>query len=155
VIALLQRVLRAEVSVDGEVVGAIGEGLLVFLAVERADDEDVAGRMLERVLGLRVFADADGRMNRSLSETKGGLLLVPQFTLAADTRKGTRPSFTPCADPDVARLLFDHTLALAAARHQPVASGRFGADMQVSLINDGPVTFNLRVQAGSAYTCFP
>ncbi len=144
-IALLQRVLEASVTVDGEVVGRIGPGLLALAAVERGDDARRAARLAERILAYRVFEDAEGRMNRSLADTGGGLLLVSQFTLAADTRKGARPSFTPAADPDTGRVLFDALLAAARARHRPVATGRFGARMQVALVNDGPVTFWLRV----------
>lgn len=144
-IGLLQRVSEAAVRVDGEVVGEIGPGLLVLLGVERGDDEAKADRLLERLLGYRVFADAEGKMNLSLRDIGGGLLLVPQFTLPADTRKGTRPSFTPAAAPDEGRRLFDYALARARGLHRTVASGRFGADMQVALINDGPVTFWLQV----------
>lgn len=140
-IALIQRVRRAWVEVGDERVGAIGGGLLAFVGVVRGDGEREADRLLERVLGYRVFADDSGRMNLSLTDIGGGLLLVPQFTLAADTRKGTRASFTPAAAPDDGRRLFDHLLALARQRHAEVASGRFGADMQVHLVNDGPVTF--------------
>lgn len=144
-IGLLQRVTHARVTVAGEPVGAIAAGLLVLVGVERGDGEAQAARLLERLLGYRVFADADGRMNRSLADTGGGLLLVPQFTLPADTQKGTRPSFTPAAAPADGERLFRHLLGLAEAEHAPVASGRFGADMQVELVNDGPVTFWLRV----------
>ena len=144
-IALLQRVDEARVLVGAETVGAIGRGLLVFLAVERADSEREAERLIERVVGYRVFADAAGKMNLSVAEADGGLLLVPQFTLAADTDKGLRPSFTPAAPPDLGRRLFEHCVALARARHGRVACGRFGAAMQVALVNDGPVTFRLRV----------
>ncbi len=144
-IGLLQRVREARVTVAGETVGAIGAGLLVLVGVERGDTEAQVQRLLERLLGYRVFDDADGRMNRSLRETGGGLLLVPQFTLAADTRKGTRPSFTPAADPDTGRRLFQYLLERARAAHAPVAAGRFGADMDVALVNHGPVTFWLRV----------
>lgn len=144
-IGLLQRVSEARVSVDGEVVGAIGAGLIVLIGVERGDGEAQADRLLERLLGYRVFADADGKMNLSLRDIGGGLLLVPQFTLPADTRKGTRPSFTPAAAPDEGRRLFDHLVEQARQVHPQVAMGRFGADMQVSLVNDGPVTFWLQV----------
>lgn len=143
-IGLLQRVTHAQVRVGGASVGAIGPGLLVLVGVERGDGEAQAARLLERLLGYRVFPDADGRMNRSLRDTGGGLLLVPQFTLAADTQKGTRPSFTPAAAPGEGERLFRHFVALAEAAHAPVATGRFGADMQVGLVNDGPVTFWLR-----------
>lgn len=143
-IGLLQRVSTARVEVDGAVVGEIDAGLLVLVGVERGDAEAQANRLLERLLGYRIFADADGKMNRSLREIEGGLLLVPQFTLAADTRKGTRPSFTPAASPDEGERLFDYLLAQARRRHAPVVAGRFGAHMQVSLTNDGPVTFWLQ-----------
>ncbi len=140
-IALIQRVSHAEVKVAGDLVGHIGHGLLALIGVERDDGEKQADRLLERLLDYRVFADHDGRMNLSLRDVHGGLLLVPQFTLAADTRKGTRASFTPAAPPALGRLLFDYLLAEAATQHPEVASGCFGADMQVSLTNDGPVTF--------------
>ena len=144
-IALIQRVTHAEVVVAGETVGHVEQGLLAFIGVQRGDGDKQAARLLERLLDYRVFADADGRMNLSLREVNGGLLLVPQFTLAADTHKGTRPSFTPAAPPDTGRALFQQLLELARDAHAPVASGRFGADMQVSLTNDGPVTFWLEV----------
>ncbi|MGD8710535.1 MAG: D-aminoacyl-tRNA deacylase [Ectothiorhodospiraceae bacterium] len=143
-IALLQRVTQAAVRVNGETVGEIGPGLLAFIGVQRGDGDAQVARLLERVLGYRIFEDDSGRMNRSLTDTGGGLLLVPQFTLAADTRKGTRPSFTPAADPARGRQLFE-ALAAAAGRQTPTATGRFGADMKVSLVNDGPVTFWLEV----------
>jgi D-tyrosyl-tRNA(Tyr) deacylase len=147
-IGLLQRVSQARVEVDGRTVGAIGPGLLVLLAVEPGDTRDHACKLVDRLLRYRVFEDDDGRMNLSLLDTGGGLLLVPQFTLAADTGKGLRPSFTGAAPPALGRQLFDH--AVASARGQigeRVATGRFGAHMQVSLTNDGPVTFWLRVPA--------
>lgn len=141
-IALIQRVAWARVEVEGAEVGAIGPGLLTLVGIRPTDDAQAAARLADRVLGYRVFADADGRMNRSLADTGGGLLLVPQFTLAADTRKGTRASFTTAAPPSLAEPLFATLVQAAAARHGgPVASGRFGADMKVSLLNDGPVTF--------------
>lgn len=140
-IGLLQRVSHARVEVEARVVGEIGAGLLVLVGVQREDDEARAHRLLERLLTYRVFPDATGRMNLSLSDTGGGLLLVPQFTLAAATRKGTRASFTSAAAPDDGRRLFAHLVALAQAAHAPLATGVFGADMQVSLTNDGPVTF--------------
>ncbi|MDN5924639.1 MAG: D-aminoacyl-tRNA deacylase [Xanthomonadales bacterium] len=145
-IALIQRVSQAQVSVDGQTIGAIGAGLLALVAVEPDDGERQTRRMLERLLGYRVFADAQGRMNRSLADTGGGLLLVPQFTLAADTAKGMRPSFARAAPPAQARSGFESLLALARDSHAEVAAGRFGAHMQVSLINDGPVTFWLSVR---------
>lgn len=140
-IGLLQRVSAARVEVAGEEVGAIGPGLLVLIGVQQGDDERRAERLVERLLGYRVFPDAAGRMNLSLTDTGGGLLLVPQFTLAADTRKGTRASFTGAAPPAEGKRLFDRVLALARERHPQVAAGRFGADMRVSLVNEGPVTF--------------
>ncbi len=146
-IGLLQRVSEASVRVEGETVGAIGPGLLVLLGVERGDGEAQAARLLERLLGYRVFEDEAGKMNLSLRDTGGGLLLVPQFTLPADTHKGTRPSFTPAAPPDEGRRWYDWMLLNAARGHAgEVAGGRFGADMQVALVNDGPVTFWLRVE---------
>ncbi len=144
-IGLLQRVSSARVEVDGESIGSIARGLMVLVCAERGDAEPHADKLLERLLNYRVFSDADGRMNLSLREVQGGLLLVPQFTLAADTRKGNRPSFTPAAPPDEGRRLFDHMLERARSLHAPVQAGRFGADMQVSLTNDGPVTIWLRV----------
>lgn len=144
-IGLLQRVSEARVTVAGETVGAIGRGILVLVGVERGDTEAQAARLAERLLAYRVFPDASGRMGRSVAEVGGGVLLVPQFTLAADTRKGTRASFTPAADPETGRRLFEALAAAVRARHAgEVATGRFGADMQVALVNDGPVTFWLR-----------
>lgn len=148
-IGLLQRVTEARVAVDGETVGAIERGLLVLIGVERDDTEAQADRLLERLLGYRVFPDAEDKMNLSVSDIGGGLLLVPQFTLPADTRKGMRPSFTPAAAPEQGERLFDYLAAHARARHPTVATGRFGANMQVSLTNDGPATFWLQV-AGAA-----
>jgi len=145
-IGLLQRVSRAEVVVDGESICAIGRGLLVLVGVERGDTEREADRLLERLLGYRVFPDADGKMNRSVTDIAGGMLLVPQFTLAADTTKGMRPGFSTAASPEEGRRLFDYVVAAAQAKHSPVATGRFGADMKVSLTNDGPVTFWLNVR---------
>jgi D-aminoacyl-tRNA deacylase len=147
-IGLLQRVCDASVEVAGETVGSIGTGLLVFVGVERGDDESVADRLLERLLGYRVFADADGKMNRNVRDIGGGLLLVPQFTLAADTDKGMRASFTPAAPPEDGRRLFEYLVLRAHAKHAPVAGGVFGADMQVKLTNNGPVTFLLQVPPG-------
>ncbi|MEQ1439234.1 D-aminoacyl-tRNA deacylase [Fontimonas sp. SYSU GA230001] len=140
-IGLLQRVSRAAVTVGGETVAAIESGLLVLVGVRPDDGTAQAERLLERLLGYRVFADREGRMNLSLRDTGGGLLLVPQFTLAADTAKGTRAGFSTAAPPDQARRLYEHLVARARARWSPVGSGVFGADMQVSLVNDGPVTF--------------
>lgn len=147
-IGLLQRVTEASVRVEGVVVGAIGPGLLVLVGVEKGDTEVQAERLLERLLGYRVFSDDQGRMNRGLSEAGGGLLLVSQFTLAADTNKGTRASFSSAAPPDEARRLFDHLVARARVLHPVVATGEYGAYMQVSLVNDGPVTFRLQVRPG-------
>lgn len=140
-IGLLQRVTRASVAVAGRDIAAIGPGLLILVGVQRDDGEAQAARLLERLLGYRVFPDAEGRMNRSLKDTGGGLLLVPQFTLAADTDSGTRAGFSTAAEPARAKALFEHLLIRARAVHPVVAVGEFGADMQVSLINDGPVTF--------------
>lgn len=144
-IGLLQRVSSARVDIGGEFVGAIGCGLLVLVCAERGDDESSADRLLERLLNYRVFSDALGKMNLSLRDIGGGLLLVPQFTLAADTTSGNRPSFTPAAPPEEGRRLFDYLAVRAGEIHADTVCGRFGADMQVSLTNDGPVTFWLRV----------
>jgi len=151
-IGLLQRVSEARVDVAGKTIGAIGTGLMVLVCAERGDTVTEAERLLERLLGYRVFADAAGKMNLSLRDVAGGLLLVPQFTLAADTGKGTRPGFTPAAPPDVGKRLFEHLLARARRAHSQVAGGEFGAMMKVSLINDGPVTLWLQVhpRSGSA-----
>jgi len=143
--ALLQRVSSAHVDVDGETVGAINQGLLVLVGVQPEDDPAVADKLLKRLLDYRVFNDSQGRMNLSLRDIDGGLLLVSQFTLAADTRKGLRPGFSTAAAPEQAAALFDYLLQRADALHSRVASGRFGADMQVHLVNDGPVTFLLEV----------
>ncbi len=140
-IALIQRVLSAQVDVDDETVGIIGPGLLAFVAVQADDGEVQTRRMLQRLLGYRVFADEAGRMNRSLADTGGQLLLVSQFTLAADTRSGMRPSFTAAAEPAHARRWFDRLLELARDTHTGVETGRFGAHMRIQLVNDGPVTF--------------
>jgi len=148
-IALIQRVTRAEVRVDGAVVAAVSRGLLAFVAVRRDDSETEAGRLLERLLSYRVFPDADGRMNLSVREVDGGLLLVPQFTLAADTKKGTRAGFSSAAEPEEARRLFGVLLEKARAAYPHVSAGVFGAHMQVSLTNDGPVTFWLEAPPGS------
>jgi D-tyrosyl-tRNA(Tyr) deacylase len=145
-IGLLQRVSEASVRVDGSVVGEIGPGLLVLVGIEKGDGEAQADRLLDRLLGYRVFADDAGRMNRSLAETGGGLLLVSQFTLAADTDKGTRASFSSAAPPDEACRLFEYLVSRARAAHAPVATGEYGAHMRVTLVNDGPVTFSLRVK---------
>lgn len=145
-IGLLQRVGEASVKVDGAVVGAIGPGLLVLVGVEKGDGETQADRLLERLLGYRVFSDEQGRMNRSLADAGGGLLLVSQFTLAADTNKGARASFSSAAPPEEARRLFDYLVEKARAAHHDVATGAYGAHMEVALVNDGPVTFWLRVR---------
>jgi len=144
-IALLQRVSEADVRVGQETVGAIGPGLLALVAVEPEDGEREAERLVSKMLALRIFADSRNRMNRSLSDINGGLLLVPQFTLLANTARGNRPSFSGAADPVRGAALFDLLVGLAASRHGAVASGRFGAHMAVRLINDGPVTMSLRV----------
>lgn len=145
-IGLIQRVAEASVRVDGEVVGAIGPGLLALLAVEPGDTEDIGRKLIDRIVAYRVFGDADGRMNLSLGDTGGSLLLVSQFTLAADTRKGLRPSFTSAAPPELGRLLFERAVAYAGTvLPGKVATGRFGAEMKVALVNDGPVTFWLQI----------
>jgi D-tyrosyl-tRNA(Tyr) deacylase len=149
VIALLQRVTSAQVDVGGQIVGAIGPGLLAFVAVQKADDEAHVDRLVERMLTYRMFSDAAGKMNADLGMVGGDLLIVPEFTLAADTRKGTRPSFSPAAPPPHGRRLFDYLVERARRLWPSVAAGRFGADMKVALVNDGPVTFWLEV-AGQA-----
>lgn len=140
-IGLIQRVSRASVGTDGRRLGEIGRGTLALIGVRRGDDRAAADRLLERLLAYRIFADPAGRMNLSLRQVGGGLLLVPQFTLAADTRKGNRAGFSTAAAPDEARALFAYLVARAKDAHSPVAAGEFGAHMQVELINDGPVTF--------------
>jgi D-tyrosyl-tRNA(Tyr) deacylase len=140
-IALIQRVLSARVEVDHEIIGAIGPGLLALVAVQPDDDEAQTRRMLERLVGYRVFADDAGRMNRSLTDTGGGLLLVSQFTLAADTRSGMRPGFASAATPEQGRRWFERLVELARNSRPGVETGRFGAHMEVHLVNDGPVTF--------------
>ncbi len=140
-IALIQRVTQAEVRVGTQVTGAIGHGVLAFIGVQREDTESDADRLLQRLLTYRIFADAAGRMNLDVRTVSGGLLLVSQFTLAADTRSGTRPGFSTAAAPERAAPLFDYLVAQARGAHAQVATGEFGADMQVSLVNDGPVTF--------------
>lgn len=140
-IGLLQRVTSAAVDVEGREIARIGPGLLVLIAVERDDTSAEAERLLERLLNYRVFADAEGRMNLSVTDIAGGLLLVPQFTLAADTKKGLRPGFSTAAPPEQGKRLFEELLGLARRRFPGVQSGQFGAHMQVSLVNDGPVTF--------------
>jgi D-tyrosyl-tRNA(Tyr) deacylase len=149
-IGLLQRVTQAQVAVDGAVIAEIGRGALVLIGVEAGDGAPQADRLLERVLGYRVFPDEEGRMNRSLRDVGGGLLLVPQFTLAADTRTGARPSFSTAAPPETGQMLFEHLAAAAHACYPRVVCGRFGADMKVTLTNDGPVTFWLQVRPGGS-----
>lgn len=140
-IGLLQRVSRASVNVAGQTIAQIDAGLLVLVGVQKTDTQARADRLLQRLLGYRVFADEQDKMNLSLADTDGGLLLVPQFTLAADTRKGARPSFSSAAPPELGQQLFDYLLRQAREQHPVVAAGRFGADMKVELLNDGPVTF--------------
>lgn len=149
-IALIQRVRRADVTVDARVVGSIGTGLLVLVCAERGDTDAIADRLLAKLLGYRVFSDAAGKMNLPVQNIDGagragGVLLVSQFTLAADTSNGLRPSFTPAAPPDEGKRLFEYFVAQARVKHPIVETGEFGADMQVSLVNDGPVTFWLQV----------
>jgi len=141
--ALLQRVSRAKVTVEDKVVGEIGEGLLVFLGVDKNDTQVMAEKLLAKILSYRIFADDAGKMNLGLKETEGGLLIISQFTLSAETHKGLRPGFSSAAEPAKGELLYNHFVALAKASHPKVASGRFGANMQVELINNGPVTFLL------------
>ena len=145
-IALLQRVSAARVEVKQSTVGAIERGVLALIGVERGDDVAAADRLLARMLGYRMFADAQGKMNLSVQDIGGGVLLVPQFTLAADTHKGMRPSFTPAAEPNEGQRLFEYLVEQAHAHHANIQTGRFGADMQVALVNDGPVTFWLQVK---------
>ena len=144
-IALVQRVREASVTVDGKVVGAIGPGLLALVCAEPADGEVQAARLVDKLLKLRIFGDDAGKMNRSVVDVGGGLLLVSQFTLAADVSGGNRPSFSAAAGPEQGRALYERVLALARERHAPVAAGVFGAAMQVALVNDGPVTIPLRI----------
>jgi D-tyrosyl-tRNA(Tyr) deacylase len=145
VIALVQRVSRARVVVDGAAVGEIGAGLLVFVCAEPSDGEPEAAKLVDKLLKLRIFGDAQGKMNLSVVDVDGGLLIVSQFTLAADTRGGNRPSFTAAAAPAQGRALYETVLRLARERHPQVASGVFGAEMAVELVNDGPVTIPLKV----------
>jgi D-tyrosyl-tRNA(Tyr) deacylase len=146
VIALIQRVAEARVVVDGQTLGEIGRGVLALIGVEKGDTDAQAARLVERVIGYRIFADELGKMNCSLTDTGGGLLLVPQFTLVADTHKGMRPSFSSGATPAEGARGFDAFVGMARAKHLQVATGRFGADMKVHLVNDGPVTFWLQVK---------
>jgi len=148
VIALLQRVTEAWVDINHERIGSIGAGLMVLVGVERDDSAQQAERLLERLLGYRVFSDSEGRMNLGLNDTGGGLLLVPQFTLLADTSRGRRPGFSQAASPQVAEKCFDYLVARARATHSSVETGQFGADMRVGLVNDVPVTFWLQVSPG-------
>jgi len=150
VIALVQRVSEARVQVAGFTIGAIHRGILALIGVERGDGEAEARRLVERVIGYRIFPDAGGKMNRSLAEVGGGLLAVPQFTLAADTRSGARPGFSSAAPPQEGERLYLRFVALAREHHSPVETGSFGSDMQVSLVNDGPVTFWLQVRPPGA-----
>ena len=145
-IALLQRVAHASVEVEGNTIGAIEKGLLVFVGIETTDEQKQADRLLERVLNYRVFEDTVGKMNLSLRDINGGLLLVSQFTLAADTKRGNRPGFSTAMEPSAARLMFAYLCDQARQQHSTVQTGQFGANMQVSLTNDGPVTFQLRTQ---------
>ncbi len=145
-IALLQRVTHANVVVDGNTIGAINHGLMVLVCAERDDTEKQADDLLKKLLAYRVFSDDAGKMNRSVTDVQGGLLLVPQFTLAADTNSGTRPSFTPAAPPELGKKLFDYFVTQARSKHAQVETGSFGADMKVSLTNDGPVTFWLKTK---------
>ena len=149
-IAVLQRVREARVEVDSQVVGAIGPGLLVLVCAERGDTDAEADKLLAKVLKLRIFSDAAGKMNQSVQDTAGGLLLVSQFTLAADTTGGNRPSFTQAAAPDEGRRLYDYLVAQARKVHPEVATGQFAADMQVHLVNDGPVTIPMRMAPAAA-----
>lgn len=144
-IGLIQRVSHASVTIEGVVTGDIQEGLLALVGIEKTDTEKIADRLLERMLSYRVFGDQDGRMNLSLNDLDAGLLLVPQFTLVADTRKGNRPGFSNGAPPEQGKALFEYLSNTARQQHRNVASGVFGADMQVELLNDGPVTFWLQV----------
>ena len=146
-IALIQRVLRARVDVAGQAVGQIGPGLLVLMCAEPDDTDALAAKLVDKLLKLRIFADAAGKMNRSVVDVAGGLLIVSQFTLAADVSGGNRPSFTGAAGPELGRALYEAVLRLARARHPVVAAGEFGADMQVHMVNDGPVTIPLRIEA--------
>ena len=146
-IALVQRVARAHVEIDGTTVGAIGPGMLALVCVEPSDDESLADRLVAKFLKLRVFADAAGKMNLSLAEVKGGLLVVSQFTLAADVSGGNRPGFSGAAPPELGRRLYERVVEVARSLHPKVASGEFGASMQVHLVNDGPVTIPITIRA--------
>lgn len=143
--ALIQRVREARVDIDGQTVGEIAQGLLVLVCAEQGDTAQVADKLLDKILKLRIFSDAAGRMNLSVQDVQGGLLIVSQFTLAADLKGGNRPSFTAAAEPGLARILYEHTVAQARLKHPVVATGVFAADMQVALVNDGPVTIPMRM----------
>jgi D-tyrosyl-tRNA(Tyr) deacylase len=145
VIALVQRVSRAQVTIAGSVCGQIDAGLLLFVCAEPTDTDAHAEKLVDKLLKLRIFSDAVGKMNRSVSDVRGGLLIISQFTLAADTAGGNRPSFSAAAPAEQGRVLYDTVLRIARERHTPVAAGAFGADMQVELVNDGPVTIPLRI----------
>jgi D-aminoacyl-tRNA deacylase len=149
-ICLIQHACSASVVVNHQTIGAIDRGLLLFVCAERGDTQEQANRLLAKVLSYRVFPDDAGKMNLNVAQVNGGLLIVSQFTLAADTSSGTRPSFSPAAEPVLGRQLYEHFVAQAKAQHPVVATGEFGADMQVSLVNDGPVTFWLRVPPAPA-----
>lgn len=146
-IAVLQRVSEASVRVDGEVIGQIGSGLLVLLCAEKGDTDAVADKLLAKILKLRIFGDDAGKMNRSVQDVAGGLLVVSQFTLAADVAGGNRPSFTQAAAPEEGRRLYEHFVAQAQKAHPVVETGRFAADMKVALVNDGPITIPMRMSA--------
>ncbi len=145
-ITIIQRVTQASVSVNDKITGKIAQGIMALVAVEKNDTEKQADRLLQRILNYRIFNDQNNKMNLSLRDIDGGLLLVPQFTLAANTQKGNRPSFTSAGSPQQSKMLFDYLLAMAKQHHPKTESGLFGADMQVALINDGPVTFTLQVR---------
>jgi D-tyrosyl-tRNA(Tyr) deacylase len=149
-IALIQRVTQARVDVQGQTVGSIGPGLLVLVCAEPLDTQAIADQLVAKLLKLRIFSDEHGKMNRSVVDIQGGLLIVSQFTLAADTRSGTRPSFTGAAPAALGRALYDQVVARARSQHAPVATGQFGADMQVHLVNDGPVTIPLVLRSDVA-----
>lgn len=143
--ALLQRVSHASVEVNQQVIGAIDQGILLFVGVEKGDDAAKVERMVERVLNYRIFADADDKMNLNVQQINGGVLVVSQFTLAADTRKGNRPGFSTAAEPELGRTLYEAFVSRIRSKHSTVATGEFGADMKISLLNDGPVTFLLEI----------
>jgi len=145
-LTVIQRVTHANVAVNNAVIGEIKQGIVALLAIEKGDSEAQVEQLIDRILSYRIFSDSDGKMNMSLRDIKGDLLLIPQFTLAANTQKGTRPSFTPAEDPSIAQPLFNFAVEYAKQQHSTVACGQFGADMQVSLCNDGPVTFTLRTK---------